>query len=336
MVSQTFKQSPPQNDSAHTRLRVEQLEDRCVPATLTVDTLMDVVNPNDGFTSLREAVNSANQAAETQLIQFGAGIMGGTITLGSMLPAINGGHTAYVDGTGRNITIQRDDADPNQFRLFEVKVGAGLILANLKLLNGYASLDDGGAVCSEGSLTVTGCELRNNHADFHGGAIASRAGSLEVHDSQINGNDATLGGAISVFGAIGPPTVSVNITHSVIGLNFANSEGGGLYFSRNVTATVSAVEVTGNQADGAGGGIWSDATSLTLSGTTDIHDNLVLDFLGHGGGVYVAAGTIYLQGISIGNNNALLGDGMYLEQGVTRNPGVGGVTYYGGDQEFAE
>src|SRR5262245_23718826 len=42
------------------RLRVEQLEDRRVPATITVTTVTDDLTPNDGSVSLREAITAIN------------------------------------------------------------------------------------------------------------------------------------------------------------------------------------------------------------------------------------------------------------------------------------
>src|SRR5438093_10619739 len=42
------------------RLRLEQLEDRLAPATLTVTTVADDITPNDGSVSLREAITAVN------------------------------------------------------------------------------------------------------------------------------------------------------------------------------------------------------------------------------------------------------------------------------------
>lgn len=81
----------------HTRLRVEQMEDRVVPdgvpvtapppvpvTALVVTTIQDVVNPNDDNVnfSLREAIASVNPAvAGSYKITFAPNIMGQTITL---------------------------------------------------------------------------------------------------------------------------------------------------------------------------------------------------------------------------------------------------------------
>ena len=50
---------------AHRRLvsRLEGLEERALPATFTVTTALDVVNPTDGKLSLRESINAANAHA---------------------------------------------------------------------------------------------------------------------------------------------------------------------------------------------------------------------------------------------------------------------------------
>jgi hypothetical protein len=52
------------------RLRVEPLEDRRVLAVVTVETLADTVDFNDGVTSLREAVFATNLVGGADMIEL--------------------------------------------------------------------------------------------------------------------------------------------------------------------------------------------------------------------------------------------------------------------------
>src|SRR5262249_46313612 len=56
------------------RPNIECLEARRVPATFTVTPFADVVNPNDGKLSLREAITRANSTAERDTIVLQAGV----------------------------------------------------------------------------------------------------------------------------------------------------------------------------------------------------------------------------------------------------------------------
>ncbi len=54
------------------RLRIEPLEDRRLLAVVTVNTLADTVDFNDGVTSLREAIFATNLVAGADTIEFAA------------------------------------------------------------------------------------------------------------------------------------------------------------------------------------------------------------------------------------------------------------------------
>src|SRR5439155_11367683 len=53
---------------------LEALEDRLAPATITVTTTKDVVNPDDHKTSLREALSMANQKPNADIIVLPKGV----------------------------------------------------------------------------------------------------------------------------------------------------------------------------------------------------------------------------------------------------------------------
>src|SRR5262245_44606105 len=72
--------------------RLEALEGRAVPATLKVTSLQDVVDPGDGFLSLREAVLKANTSPGPDTIVLPAGdieLTGGALDIRDSL-SING------------------------------------------------------------------------------------------------------------------------------------------------------------------------------------------------------------------------------------------------------
>ena len=62
------------------RLRLEALEARHLLAVATVDTHLDVVDINDGLTSLREAIFAANTLSGPDTIDFDESLAGETMS----------------------------------------------------------------------------------------------------------------------------------------------------------------------------------------------------------------------------------------------------------------
>jgi fibronectin-binding autotransporter adhesin len=70
-------------------LRMEGLEARhMLTIAGPVDTLSDVVNANDGYYSLREAINDANGNVDADVIQFAEGLTGTIVLDGEKLPIV--------------------------------------------------------------------------------------------------------------------------------------------------------------------------------------------------------------------------------------------------------
>ncbi len=193
------------------RLRVESLESRDVPALFLVTNLNDA-----GAGSLRDAIDLANLTPGADTVQFADAIQGGTVNVTTFFnpPASSpdipqpAGPSAFIildnltiQGTGE--TIQRNQMG-NAFRLFQVTGGVSLTLDSLTLQNGEAlggSGDSGGggaaglggAIYTQGLLTITNSTLTNNSAE--GGIGLAGSGG------KAGGG---LGGGLAGFNGGGP------------------------------------------------------------------------------------------------------------------------------------
>src|SRR5262245_39424620 len=104
----------PRRTATRCRPQVEALEDRAVPAVLTVTTLADTSDPDDGQLSLREAIAAANAQDGDDTIDFS---VTGTIKLGSALPSLSSNVTITGPGADQ-LTVRRDTG--GDYRIFRV------------------------------------------------------------------------------------------------------------------------------------------------------------------------------------------------------------------------
>ena len=185
--------------------RLECLEERAVPATFTVTTTLDVVNPADGKLSLREAITAANAHVGADTIVLPAGVYRLALT-----GADNNNAAGDLDVTGST--------------LFQ-GAGAGTTIIDAQHIDRVFDI----LGSSPGSINVTlqGLTLRNGLADdAGGGGIRFGNANLVVRDSVVTGNRTSGdGGGISNAGHGG--TGNVTLVNSTISRNVA-FEGGGL------------------------------------------------------------------------------------------------------------
>jgi hypothetical protein len=234
------------------RPRLEALDDRLVPSTLTVTNTSGYGTAGDG--SLRGEIAAAYSGDK---IVFDPSLSGQTITLNP------------YDGElviNKNLTIQGPGAPLSPVtisgfnsRVFEVDgTGTVVSLSNLNIVSGNgvalnsssrgATDGDGGAIWNGGTLTINGCNLSNNTAinGFGlglGGAIYN-AGTLTVSNSTLDNNSVYLS----------------NFDHTYFG------SGGAIYNAYRASATITAGSLSGNFA-AVGSGIYNDGV-MTLSGST--------------------------------------------------------------------
>ncbi|MFM7426882.1 MAG: DUF4347 domain-containing protein, partial [Elainella sp.] len=285
-------------------------------ANFRVTTLNDVVDPNDGVISLREAVNAANTLGGSNNIFFN---VNGTITLTGGELGISSNLSIFGNGASfTTISGNRVSA------VFFISSGT-VLLSGLTVTNGGAGESLGGGIFNSGNLTVQFCTLQGNSA-FYGGGIGNR-GTLTVNSSTFSGNSAGSGGGIYNDGG----TLTVN--SSTFSRNKAGSEGGGILnksgtltvnsstFSDNMasvgggidnegTLTVNSSTFSGNQANGFGGGGIINRSTLTVSSST-FSGNRATN--GSGGGIVnTSIGTLTVNSSYFLNNQVSnIGGGLY-------------------------
>jgi hypothetical protein len=153
------------------RLRLERLEDRDVPATITVTNLND-----SGANSLRAAITIANLDAPVDDIVFDSSLFGGKITLTSNLPQFTQSANIIGPGSAANAIVIDGNSS---FRTIDVAAGRTVSLSNLTLTRAFATTS-GGAITNAVTMTLTNVDIANSQASgltTNGGAILSAAGA---------------------------------------------------------------------------------------------------------------------------------------------------------------
>jgi hypothetical protein len=230
----------------HARFRplLEALEDRAVPAVLHVTTTLDVVDPNDGLLSLREAVMQTNGSQAPVTIEVPAGtyalLHGELLVTGANIKIEGAGAGAtIIDGGGASSDFFLDPFTPTFSGVI------GVMLSGLTIQGGRSG--SGGGILSYGAdLTIDHCTISGNSAQNQGGGILNGSGTITILDSTIQGNDFSGG----FYGGGIENDDTMTIRNSVVAGNSAES-GGGIFNAG--TLTVSNSVVSGNSALEGGG-----------------------------------------------------------------------------------
>jgi len=255
------------------RLQLESLEDRAVPA------VVHNIGPGD-VAALLDAVTAANTNFEEDTINLAPGA---TYILSRTLEfqAARGFRTT-INGNGATLTL--DSAGP-KFPIVLVRDFEKLSVDRVTITNGSSLFGGGIFVSSNASVTVTNSTISHNAAIKDSITINSGAGggifigenaSLTITNSTISDNSASSQGA----GIFALANASVAVANSTISGNHAGSDGGGIYIQnsafaiRNSTIAFNSADHD-NQIGGDGGGIFvGNGSSVTLQSTI-VADNLV-------------------------------------------------------------
>jgi predicted outer membrane repeat protein len=180
----------------------------------------------------------------------------------------NGGTATVTDSTISGNTAYRGDGG-GFYNQGDIVPGLATI-SDSTISGNFAYY--GGGICNVGIATVTSSTIYGNTAYYDGGGVCNY-GTATVTGSTISGNTAERNGGGFFNSGTG---AELSLSNSLITGNTAYSDGGGIYNtnggSYNPNSNSSLVvgettQITNNQATtGYGGGIYSDAGSVTFDG----------------------------------------------------------------------
>ena len=297
--------------------------------SLIVTTTSDVVDSNDGLTSLREAIGLANSKTSddpVDEITF-AEALTGTIELTKGELFISdpvtitgpGADVLTIDAKGESrifrvveraeisgLTLTGGNADDGSPLTFSTKeLGGAIFAGNLDLtdmiITGNTAASHGGGIWVNGDLTLANSTISGNSSGGTGGGVYAKR-SVTVTSSTISGNSSgAAGGGILSFNQL-------TLTNSTISGNSSKTDGGGISLHREAAITGSTI--TGNRSDsdgdssGAGGGIFTNIEANS-DGTTTLFNTIVA---GNFNGTETTSSDIGGKDLDAASANNLIGD----------------------------
>jgi CSLREA domain-containing protein len=303
----------------------EPLEDRSVPAVITVTTVADDYTPNNGILSLREAIAAANAnsakyppnlvsdddvtanttgAFGADTIRFAAGIVG-TIPLDSFRGqlqitdplSINGPGSGLLTLSGQNVT-----------RVLGITAAAAPVaISGLTVADGDAGSGNGGGLEIDADTSLNDVVIQKCFA-IEGGGIYLSSGVLTLGDVSIVANEASSeGGGIAVSVSAPPGTritspgtgnlVTFEGNSATLGggisLAAAQLDGSGFIFGGNVAEVGGAVHTVR--------GIFGLTSSIFVNNKATA---LLSDLGKFGGAIFSLAGGGSIERTTFANNLA--------------------------------
>jgi hypothetical protein len=264
---------------------------------ITVTTLLDNVDPNDGLLSLREAVDIANGRAGFDRIDFASDLHGATIrVVGSGLRVTD---DLSIQGSGIRISHELAAA-----RLLHVE-RAAFEIVDAQLTGSLGSLVRG----VESALVFDRVGFDSGFAigpqDSSGGAIRLEGGSLSIRNSSFSNMHATGdGGSLSLEGA------TAQIVNATFFDSSSEGRGGGIHVADGPLqeSTLNIVNSTftrlisglGGQNLNAGGG-----SIHNVDGDVTISNSIFAGNSVHAGGLSVVRNDFWGKPVQLDGTNVL-------------------------------
>ena len=169
---------------------------------------------------------------------------------------------------------------------------AGTITKNKVVAASSSKGDGGGGVYNFGTFTISNtAEISGNRVtdrDCYGGGVFNY-GTFTMNGGTIGGSNTDDANSAGFGGGLHHGAGQAQLNGGMIQGNTATSNGGGVFYSKNIA--LSGVTITGNTANGTGGGAWMgvfDDIVMTVGGATTITGNT--DKYGNANNVHLRAG----------------------------------------------
>lgn len=178
---------------------------------------------------------------------------------------------------------------------------------------GCSAVNAGGAIYSQGSLTLENCRISGCKSDSYGGGIYKNAGSLTVKNTVLENNmtNAAQNGGGNLYAVNGS---KVSLTSSTVRGGYAAANGGNLFFGNGSFSLVSCT-ISGGVALGQGNNLYCADSSADMA----------LNSCTVSGDVSYAGQKVTLKNttkISLNNTGLVLGDSTQLVDCLTEGAEV--------------
>ena len=229
---------------------------------------------------------------------------------------------------------------------------AAVSLSALTVQNGVAADAGGGGIQSNSALTLTNVTVYSNTAQWGGGAYVEGAsvyaaslvisgsqflsntasngdggglrfvGRLTIADSRFEGNRNVVGdgGGVNSYG----PLSLTNVEFANNSVEASTRSGGALYALSHDLSDIAAmtnVTVTGNSANGSGGGIYLDNVATISGGYFEA--NRCTGSSCQGGGLYLTGEIVNMAATQfISNEAGSLAGGLFAGKSITITQGL--------------